>query len=309
MIYLKPLGGLGNRMRAVDSMINLCKKHGEDLTILWLNDGALNAKFEDLFDTPEFREFDLNIVNCPAGFPENYYLSKPVENLKNLVKGRKTDKAQKKIARTIERLPDQKVLVKNTLEKYYASSDHVEHLNMNEMDDLFYEKIDGKLDVFFENKDSSGYISSCYRLSPLENGYSVFVPTTAIRSAIQSTTSKFNHTLGLHIRKSDHATSRKYSTTDKFVAIIERELASDDNATFFLSTDDEETKANLLDQYGEKIIYNEVSGYDRNSTAAVIDAVVDMYCLSATRRLYGSHHSSFSQVAAQIGGIEEITAR
>lgn len=41
----------------------------------------------------------------------------------------------------------------------------------------------------------------------------------------------------------------------------------------------------------------------RQDENGIADAVVDLFILSRTQRLYGSYWSSFSEVAAQIGNI------
>jgi hypothetical protein len=42
----------------------------------------------------------------------------------------------------------------------------------------------------------------------------------------------------------------------------------------------------------------------RNLQKGIQDAVVDMYCLAGCQKIIGSYFSSFSEVAAQINGIE-----
>jgi hypothetical protein len=44
----------------------------------------------------------------------------------------------------------------------------------------------------------------------------------------------------------------------------------------------------------------------RDSTHGVQEALIDLYCLSKARKVLGSYLSSFSQVASEISGIEEI---
>ena len=308
MIYLKPLGGLCNRLRTIDSLYSLCKTHNIDLTILWITDKSLNAPFEKLFQQPSFKEFKLTIINCPEGFPEKYFFN-PMQKLVNRFKGRKINNQHEKVLKHLNEIPENLKLVNSVLKDKYDSKSNIESLSSREMDTLFLSKIQNLLNPFAELKNSSGYISSCYRLYPLENRYTNFIPQKYLTQRILRTTDKFNNTIGIHIRKSDHETSKKFSTTDKFVDLINQEIEINPSVTFFLSTDDNTTKESLLTRYPGRISYNEISDYDRNSSTAVMDAVVDLYCLSKTKKLYGSHHSSFSQVASEIGGIEEITAK
>ncbi|MCW5515596.1 hypothetical protein [Muriicola sp. Z0-33] len=308
MIYLKPLGGLCNRIRTVDSMLTLCKENKEDLTILWVNNPALNSNYDELFLIPEISGFKLTIVNCPPGFPDLYF-PKAINSIKNIVKGRRLSAEYKPLLKKIVQAKAKNSINNHYLMDLYEAPKYVDKLSAGELDEMIYPKLASDLKKFFNNNTTSGYIDSCHRLCPIENDYKLFVPAEDIQKRIQNTVNRFNNTIGLHIRKSDHVTSRKYSTTEKFVSIVDKEIERDPKVSFFVSTDDEETKQHLISNYGDKIIYNEISSYDRNDPLAVKDAVVDLYCLAATSKLFGSHHSSFSQVAAIIGGIEEITAR
>ena len=51
-IVFEPFCGLGNRMRALDSVLPLARRLNAELEILWRLDGHLNCRFEDLFQTP-----------------------------------------------------------------------------------------------------------------------------------------------------------------------------------------------------------------------------------------------------------------
>jgi hypothetical protein len=53
MLVILPVGGLGNRMRVVDSSLALSKATGENLRLIWLLNPSLNCKIEDLFVIPE----------------------------------------------------------------------------------------------------------------------------------------------------------------------------------------------------------------------------------------------------------------
>lgn len=49
MIVLQPIGGLCNRMRAINSAYMLAKERGDQLIVLWFNNEELNCPFEKLF--------------------------------------------------------------------------------------------------------------------------------------------------------------------------------------------------------------------------------------------------------------------
>lgn len=307
MIYLKVRGGLCNRIRALDSLLILCEQQKKNLTVLWPNDVALNADFDLLFETPKVDGFEFEIISCPPGFPENS-LPNLKNRFKNFLKGRKIPNHLKTIAKKIHEIKDEEKMSASFLDETYNKIISETQGKVEEMDNIFCARLQDKTQNFME-KGKDVYINSCYRLHEVMDNYSNFVPKDKLAYRIKQTSDKFGNTFGLHIRRSDHEASKKYSTLDKFTNVIENALATDPEVTFFLSTDDSITKDNLLKKYGDKIICNEISSYDRNSPEAVVDAVIDLYCLSRTKKLYGSHHSSFSQVAAKIGGIEEITVK
>jgi hypothetical protein len=49
MIILEPMGGLCNRMRAMQSAINLAREYNTELKVIWVLNKALNCEFSKLF--------------------------------------------------------------------------------------------------------------------------------------------------------------------------------------------------------------------------------------------------------------------
>lgn len=111
--------------------------------------------------------------------------------------------------------------------------------------------------------------------------------------------------IGVHIRRTDNEMSIKHSPTSLFVERIRLELMSNPRQRFFLATDDVPTKELLKSTFGERLFTREdVSA--REDANGVVDAVIDLMLLASCRKLYGSHYSSFSEVAAAIGQSELI---
>lgn len=65
MIYLQPTGGLGNRMRAIDSMISLCQKHKRNLAIIWKPTSEINCDFSDVFKKVRVPGVKVKVVEKP----------------------------------------------------------------------------------------------------------------------------------------------------------------------------------------------------------------------------------------------------
>ena len=54
MLIIQPIGGLCNRMRAINSARILAEKRGDFLIVLWFENAELNCPFEELFKSSPF---------------------------------------------------------------------------------------------------------------------------------------------------------------------------------------------------------------------------------------------------------------
>ena len=91
---------------------------------------------------------------------------------------------------------------------------------------------------------------------------------------------------------------------EKFEKVIQEHINADETTTFFLASDSEKVKKSLKEKFGSKILTANLE-LNRDSNEGIKGAVIDMYCLARTKKIYGSYFSTFSQVAAAISGIEE----
>lgn len=114
----------------------------------------------------------------------------------------------------------------------------------------------------------------------------------------------YDNVIGVHIRRTDNEKSVRFSPTELFVRKIEEELKANPSSRFYLATDDPKEEAFLCTCSDRIIVYKKES-LDRNSPAAIRDAVIDLYNLAHCQKIYGSYWSSFSDVAALWGGIEK----
>ncbi len=280
MIYLKPIGGLCNRMRAIDSMISLCEKHNKNLTIIWLKSKDLNCNFDEIF-------LPINHDNIKVIVIQNQFIYNILTTF--LIK--------------------KENIIKNQLwEKMYDSKRNRDKgLSLTETDQIFYSTIEKLMIGFFKTLRKSFLIESGYRhCKQDENSYSNFHPTERIFKNISKTVNQFDKTFGIHIRRTDHIPSIQVSTDDKIISLIEKLLQENPNYNFFLSTDCSLTKEKLITQFKNSIITNQNLTYNRDTRDSIQYAVLDLFCLSQTQKIYGSFFSSYSQVAAEIGKIENI---
>lgn len=103
---------------------------------------------------------------------------------------------------------------------------------------------------------------------------------------------------GMHIRRTDHSVAIKESSDAKFEMIIKQYP----NASFYLSTDDENVEKYFKEQFGSRIITSEKE-FTRDSPLGIEGALIDILCLSKTNKIFGSFYSSFSEFASYFGRI------
>lgn len=58
MIVVKPIGGLGNRLRCIKSTLNLARKVNQQVKVYWDIDSGLKCNFEDLFEPCDLFEVE-----------------------------------------------------------------------------------------------------------------------------------------------------------------------------------------------------------------------------------------------------------
>lgn len=128
-------------------------------------------------------------------------------------------------------------------------------------------------------------------------------PQPAIQRCIDEVTAGFSdNTIGVHIRRTDNVVSMRHSTPDGFRRAMDRAVKSDGNTRFFLATDDHLLKEKMEREYGTRIITRHVS-VSRDTVDGMRNAVIDLWCLAATRRIIGSYWSSFTDTAAELRDI------
>lgn len=294
--YLLATDGLCNRMRTIDSAITLSEKVNRNLKVIWVRNELLNSRFTSLFKTIEGIELIESSNNTIPGFRFNAY-PKTTPDSKQGLSG--------VISRALWKYLRNKWNIRGTV--FYDELLEITNQQFKDQDanaeqtgyKMIFEKISSSIDNGFSN-----YIASCWRLYPNQEFYARFIPVNEIQKRIDQYTSGFDNTIGLHIRRTDHKEAVAISGIDKFIDLIEKQIESNNRTNFFLATDDPQTEKDLKARFNGKIITNPKRSFSRNSEEGIKDAVVDLYCLSKTNKIFGSFRSSFSQVAADISGIE-----
>lgn len=176
-------------------------------------------------------------------------------------------------------------------------------------EDIVNHKTDGILHQdFYESLKNPVYLFTWEHFYPSRD-YHFYVPAPSLQRRIDTITASFGkRCVGVHIRRTDNTVSMGKSTTEQFITLMDRELKARPETCFFLATDDAKEEALLRKTFPGRIISNETRTLNRNSETGMHDALVDLYCLAATAKLIGSYWSSFTDIAADMRGIEKVIA-
>lgn len=86
---------------------------------------------------------------------------------------------------------------------------------------------------------------------------------------------------------------------EKYVSIIEQNLADPEVSRIFIACDDPDIKAHLLEVDTNRCYANELTAYWKDKgNQGVIDAMVDILTIDKTKRVYSPNGSSFCSLSA-----------
>ena len=182
-----------------------------------------------------------------------------------------------------------------------------EYLIRNSDYNIENNKTDGVLHTdFFNRLSSSCYIFTWEHFYPA-NDYHLFVPTASLTKRIDAIAKDFGeHAVGVHIRRTDNTWAIANSKSDEFSVAIRKELEQFPDAKFYIATDDITEEERLRKEFGNAIVSNTSKTLARDSVEGMHDALIDLFCLSRTKKIFGSFYSSFTDIAADMRGIEKI---
>lgn len=147
------------------------------------------------------------------------------------------------------------------------------------------------------------FVISGYSLSAHADMVALFKPTADLQVRINALTEHFSDTIiGIHIRRGDNRQSIEHNSLGDYIGFMERQLAECPSTTFYIASDSPALKQELAARFPGSVILN-IAVLERHSVEGMKDAVVDLWCLAATNRIVGSYFSSYSDIAAELGGI------
>ncbi|AWV99687.1 hypothetical protein [Arcticibacterium luteifluviistationis] len=201
-IDIVPFGGLGNRMRVLNSIGALQAKADCEVELIWLIKAELNAPFSSLFKSASF---PFTIAN---GLKYTLFLK--------FVKHIFIDKYTS-IYRFILGLFYDLVLF----------DEDVLNISENQLLNLIKDK-------------KKILISTCYAFFDFPS-FDNFTPSDSVQQKLNSLELP-KDLIGIHIRRTDHVEIIKDSSLDSYSKAIEEEISKNKTSTFYLATDDYEVK-------------------------------------------------------------------
>lgn len=144
---------------------------------------------------------------------------------------------------------------------------------------------------------------SCYQeFGPQEPALyqALFRPVPQIEQAVEANLRQLGPVpIGLHIRRTDNAASTRLSPE----ALFEQAVRRAEGTGYYLATDDSGVRERFLSLFPGKIV-SPTADTSRGNAEGIRAALVDMFTLASTRRIYASADSTFSVVAARLGQAE-----
>ncbi len=266
MIYLQPHSGLANRLRVIISGLHFSDIVQQELTLIWKKDKSLFCDFTDLFEP-----------NGKIILKKHNWKLKILNSLQN----------------------------KTTLYKLFSKLFSIDFsLFDKDAKEFVWSTGTNNFDLSkLPEKVANFYFSTCHEFC-FDTAYIKYLrPISAIQKSIDKNVTKFtNKTIGIHVRRTDHLDSIEESPLEFFIETIRNDLEKDSSLNYFLATDDESVETILKNLFPGKINCYQ-KDYARINIKGVQDAVVDLYSLANTCKIYGSYFSSFSDIAARIGNI------
>ena len=207
-------GGLGNRMRVLNSSFELNKSLKTSLGVIWHVKAELNAPFFTLF--------------------------KETQHAFRLIKGLKYRLFLPFFKHIyVQRFPRLHKAILGLFYDQILFDDDVFEINENEILAL----LKGKRKVL---------IATCYAFFPFDN-FDNFILSEKLQHRLTEL-SVPSGAVGVHVRRTDHAEIIKDSSLEKYDNAIATEIRINPSISFFLATDDYEVKAYYKQKLGPKLI-------------------------------------------------------
>lgn len=260
-ITLAPIGGLCNRLRAIQSAIALADDCLIDLRVVWLRDQGLGARFTDLFQPLAFITDSTSWLRYGVARRRNGYLP---------------------------------ALWQHALFDTCISESDLSSILDSDNDNA------EKAKAVRQRIHGNTFIQTGLGFYPCDDSQFThqFIPSDPVRQLLNQRISLITpDTVGIHIRRTDNAMAIFHSPLSAFEQAMQADLERNPNTTFYVATDDPSVLSYLQTHFSPSIISHSSSTPllpTRSTVAGMQDAVAELFALMACPRFHGSYWSSFS---------------
>lgn len=261
-LHLIPIGGLCNRMRVMASVAYMSQQLPCNWQIHWHKDSGMNASFHRLFKA------NACLPVKEGGIKDFFIYHQPLKY--NLYLPACIDRIFGRIACYDAHAEDFAAMLANP-----------------------------------SSANKTLIVSSGSQLSEMMPLADLFVPVDDIQQDIDNLRAQFGHcTYGVHIRRTDNKQSIQHSSLDKFYAKLDQLFADEPEAKVYLCSDDKDVKQQFCERYNtdQERIITYAATLNRHSFKGIRDAVVELFALSSTKKIYGSYYSSYTDLASALHG-------
>lgn len=269
MIIVEPCAGLGNRFIALASAYHTAKHTGRKMTVIWKQESVLGAPMEELFELPD----DVKVIEIK----EFGYKADLLGQIKgNLVKKKYRKNAAK-----------------------FMECDEIMELYNKQSTSGVKELIEANKSVYIKATNPF------WNIFETDRAFDFITPKDNILQTRDEVLKKAfgKRIIGVHIRRTDHIEAIENSPIELFIQKMKDEISDFADTYFYLATDDKTVENELREIFGYRIITFDDKSLDRNSVHGIKDAYVEMLCLAAGEKIYGSFNSTFSLMSAKFGNI------
>lgn len=268
-ITLVPRGGLGERLRAVASMITIARKYTRPMEIIWFESEDFQAPSNRLFTLdPQMRRESITIREAKwtdwlaNRYPDkgNAWLSAPY-----LVLSNDSILTDKKIKNLQKNAPEQ-------------------------------------LEQIFRNRRHRLFVETGLEVAHERNMYAPLLPNIEVINVRNSRLSSWhNNIVGIHIDR-DSSVSMQDSPIDLFIKRMYEIVVADPSTSFFVTTTSHDERERLQTLYRSRIVAPS-SISDGTSVEGLIEIYGDLLALSQTVQILTTPNSAYTDVASTIGHV------
>jgi len=270
-LIIQPMGGLANRMRVIGKLRMVANEAQVPMEVLWVCNGDVGSKWSEIFEQPK----DFVVTEVSGSYKHEYYSAKWYKN---------------SIHHVWAWLHRYTWLPYNIVEK--MDDDTCEEGLQKLFDQWKAQLQSGKI-LYISTGD---YFGENYDIS-------IFKPIAALQKEIDAYLPSDKEVYGIHIRRTDNSWAIENSPLELFENKVSSILKSEPKALFYLASDDATTIAHFQERFGNCIL-SRPKTFGRTSVQGIQDAIIEMWLLSKTKKIFGSFYSSYSGMAAKIGNID-----